>query len=280
MSRKALAEARAAAEEARRAADAARARAEARAAATEKAAAEERAARRRDTDGDGLDDFADACPDKPGTVSNQGCPDPDRDRDGIVDRLDNCPDRNGTAANKGCTSKQKVSFGEQPVLTTLAGKVVGVEAGEVRVEHDDGTIGSYLIAGRAAAEKGEGLPQGISVGRVTVLETTEAVSFKRGAGAIDKKSQGLLDQVALVMVAHGEIARLIVEVRTDERNSAEANRSLAVDRANAVVKQLAAKGVEGGRLEARGEAEVRSKLSLEKKSAREPSVRVRFIVVR
>jgi outer membrane protein OmpA-like peptidoglycan-associated protein len=48
-----------------------------------------------DTDGDGILNDDDACPEKPedfdGFVDEDGCPDPDNDEDGILDPLDKCP---------------------------------------------------------------------------------------------------------------------------------------------------------------------------------------------
>ncbi len=49
----------------------------------------------RDTDGDGIPDHLDRCPNEPGPASNHGCPvreELDRDGDGIPDHLDKCPD--------------------------------------------------------------------------------------------------------------------------------------------------------------------------------------------
>ncbi|MCU0430221.1 MAG: DUF6089 family protein [Cytophagaceae bacterium] len=57
----------------------------------------------RDSDGDGVPDFLDKCPDtKSGyKVDALGCP-LDTDKDGLVDSEDACPDMAGTAALKGC----------------------------------------------------------------------------------------------------------------------------------------------------------------------------------
>lgn len=80
-----------------------------------------------DTDGDGLNDDQDDCPDVTGLRSLKGCPDtdrdgiadkndlcpenaglatlsgcPDRDADGIADKDDNCPDLKGVLAYRGC----------------------------------------------------------------------------------------------------------------------------------------------------------------------------------
>jgi hypothetical protein len=51
-----------------------------------------------DTDGDGVIDADDQCPDTPGTTAT-GCP--DRDGDGVADVTDACPDAAGTGRD-GC----------------------------------------------------------------------------------------------------------------------------------------------------------------------------------
>ncbi len=54
----------------------------------------------KDTDGDGVRDKDDICPDVPGKYSLAGCP--DKDNDGIADKDDACPDVAGKAEFKGC----------------------------------------------------------------------------------------------------------------------------------------------------------------------------------
>ena len=83
--------------------------------------------RERDTDGDGIPDKDDACPEEYGRALTAGCPDadedgvpdrddtcryrkgpaqwkgcPDTDGDGLPDHEDQCPDKPGYAADKGC----------------------------------------------------------------------------------------------------------------------------------------------------------------------------------
>lgn len=53
-----------------------------------------------DTDGDGVYDKDDACPDVPGLEEFAGCP--DSDGDGITDKEDACPNRAGSAEMNGC----------------------------------------------------------------------------------------------------------------------------------------------------------------------------------
>ncbi|MFA7273614.1 MAG: thrombospondin type 3 repeat-containing protein [Crocinitomicaceae bacterium] len=53
-----------------------------------------------DADGDGTADYQDACPDAKGLPSMKGCP--DTDGDGITDAEDACPTVKGVASAKGC----------------------------------------------------------------------------------------------------------------------------------------------------------------------------------
>ncbi|WP_425334827.1 OmpA family protein [Myxococcus stipitatus] len=70
-----------------------------------------------DTDGDGLIDTEDRCPNEPEDVDGfedaDGCPDPDNDRDGVLDTVDACPLEaetiNGVKDEDGCPDKGKSS---------------------------------------------------------------------------------------------------------------------------------------------------------------------------
>jgi hypothetical protein len=56
-----------------------------------------------DTDGDGVLDADDSCPNDSGPASNSGCPlPPDTDGDGVPDWQDDCPNDSGPASNNGC----------------------------------------------------------------------------------------------------------------------------------------------------------------------------------
>jgi outer membrane protein OmpA-like peptidoglycan-associated protein len=67
-----------------------------------------------DSDGDGVTDEFDKCPDVKGSTENNGCPavekieNADRDSDGIADSLDKCPDVKGSIENYGCPVVKKI----------------------------------------------------------------------------------------------------------------------------------------------------------------------------
>jgi|GEM_PF-446744 len=56
-----------------------------------------------DTDGDGIINKYDDCPDQPGLLKFKGCP--DKDNDGIPDKIDECPDQPGLAKYNGCPDR-------------------------------------------------------------------------------------------------------------------------------------------------------------------------------
>jgi len=61
--------------------------------------------KKKDTDGDGIIDAEDKCPETPGTEEYNGCPPPkpkDTDGDGVPDAEDECPKTAGTAKYNGC----------------------------------------------------------------------------------------------------------------------------------------------------------------------------------
>lgn len=59
----------------------------------------------KDTDGDGISDAYDACPDVKGVYSANGCP--DTDKDGVPDGDDVCPQTPGLVSNNGCPVVEK-----------------------------------------------------------------------------------------------------------------------------------------------------------------------------
>ena len=62
-----------------------------------------------DKDGDGIADYQDKCPGEPGLKALAGCP--DSDGDGISDAEDKCPEIAGVVANDGCPDEDRDNDG-------------------------------------------------------------------------------------------------------------------------------------------------------------------------
>jgi outer membrane protein OmpA-like peptidoglycan-associated protein len=80
------------------------------------------------------------------------------------------------------------------------------------------------------------------------IEILDKVFFKTGKDELDRKSFGLLDNVANVLNAHTEIAHIRVEGHTDDVGDDAKNKELSELRAKAVVAYLVQKDVAASRL--------------------------------
>jgi outer membrane protein OmpA-like peptidoglycan-associated protein len=86
-------------------------------------------------------------------------------------------------------------------------------------------------------------------GRISIKDQ---VRFATGKSDILPESFPLLDEVAKILKEHPELVRLRIGGHTDNRGSREYNIKLSQDRAEAVRRYLVERGVEPGRLEAKG----------------------------
>ncbi|GAB2763361.1 hypothetical protein GCM10027275_00450 [Rhabdobacter roseus] len=78
----------------------------------------------KDSDGDGIPDDRDRCPDVPGTSQFFGCP--DSDGDGIPDYVDRCPQEAGPVATRGCPDTDGDGFIDRlDECPTVAGTLRG-----------------------------------------------------------------------------------------------------------------------------------------------------------
>ncbi len=76
-----------------------------------------------DTDEDGIADYKDLCPEKFGTISLKGCP--DTDGDGVSDIDDECPNVAGSITNDGCPDDEDADRDGIPNLVDKCPTVAG-----------------------------------------------------------------------------------------------------------------------------------------------------------
>lgn len=205
-------------------------------------------------DGDRFPDTIDNCPDEREDIDDfnddDGCPDPDNDQDTVLDVNDQCPNEYGPVENQGCPSDRD---------------------GDTVLDHLD----------NCPDEPGPPENQGcrrrqqvrIADGRLEILDK---VFFRTNSDVILRRSYRLLDNVAMVIANHPEIAIVRVEGHTDDRGDDAYNLDLSQRRADSVVTYLVEKGLEAGRFRGIGLGESRPIDTNDTQNGRAANRRVEF----
>jgi len=220
-----------------------------------------------DKDGDGIVDGKDACVDVPGVANDDakknGCP-PDKDGDGIIDALDACVDvpgvTNDDAKKNGCPPDRDGDgvFDKDDACADIPGiKTEDPATNGCPGDSDGDKIRDDKDAcpnekGAADADpKQNGCPKAVRVTETEVI-ILQQVQFDTAKSTIKKVSDQLLDEVAGVLKEHPEIVRIEVQGHTDDRGAKKMNEKLSDDRAKAVMAALVKRGIDAGRLSAKG----------------------------
>jgi outer membrane protein OmpA-like peptidoglycan-associated protein len=197
----------------------------------------------RDADGDGVRDSEDACPTVVGPPdpdpAKNGCPPPpkDGDGDGIPDARDACPDSPGKASS-------------DPLQNGCPGDLDG---DGIRDDKDACPREKGPVTADPATT---GCPKEIRVtGDAIIL--LHQVEFDTGTSKIRPKSAPILDEIADVLRQHAEITAAEVEGHTDNRGDDKLNTALSQGRAESVRKALIKRGIDAGRLSAKGHGPTR-----------------------
>ena len=210
----------------------------------------------KDADGDGVVDANDKCPNTPaGTaVDASGCP-KDSDGDGVLDANDKCPNTPaGTAVDaSGCAADADhdgVVDGVDLCPNTPAGTKVDLFGCAIDSDGDGVTDDKDACPGTVAGVtvNAKGCTALFQAGQPLVLL---GVNFETGKAILLPSSQSVLDQVAQSLVDNPEV-NVEVGGHTDNTGSQATNRRLSDARAKAVRDYLISKGVDGGRITAKG----------------------------
>ncbi|HTR52674.1 MAG TPA: choice-of-anchor D domain-containing protein, partial [Kofleriaceae bacterium] len=226
----------------------------------------------RDSDGDGIPDAKDKCPnepeDKDGFQDADGCPDPDNDHDGIPDAQDKCPnqpeDKDGFQDADGCPDpdndhdgipdaqdkcpndpEDKDGFQDLDGCPDPDNDGDGIPDAQDKCPNEPETING-IQDDDGCPDKGDSLVV-LSPDRLELLE-----SIQFSGTRIAKQSFNALGQVAATLRAHKEIARIRVTAHVQPTSNAAADQDLSDKRATAVRDWLVQWGIAPARLEARG----------------------------
>jgi outer membrane protein OmpA-like peptidoglycan-associated protein len=247
-----------------------------------------------DTDRDGIDDASDRCPSEAETINevddDDGCPDrePDQDADGIADRRDTCPDAgedmDSFQDTDGCPDPDNDNDGIADGKDGCA-QVAGPVDNQGCPDKDGDGDGLADRLDNCPSEPGFGQFRGCRTKQLVVISQTdikvqESIYFASSKASIRSRSNSLLDNLALVLNSHPEIARVTVEGHTDDRGDAARNKALSQSRAQSVVDYLISRGVSPDRLEAIGHGEESPIAENRSSSGRSQNRRVEFRIER
>jgi OmpA-OmpF porin, OOP family len=237
-----------------------------------------------DNDADGVLDANDKCINIKGLKERQGCPLVDTDKDGIEDSLDKCPKEFGPKDRKGCplidTDKDGIEDADDKCPTEP-----GDKAHQGCPVADGDNDGVADAVDNCPKEPGPASNQGCPEKQKQLVVITadklvikDRVFFDTGKATIQKRSFGLLDQVASVLVAHPEVKGVNIEGHTDSKGKEEMNRKLSQNRAASVLKYLSEKGVEASRMKAIGYGPDQPIADNATEAGRELNRRVEFVI--
>ncbi len=234
----------------------------------------------KDTDGDGVYDKDDECPDVPGLAEFNGCP--DTDGDGITDAKDDCPDVAGTAEFNGCPDTDGDGIAdpkdECPTVAGLANLNGCPDAdGDGITDAKDGCPNEAGPAANngcpyqdkdgdgvldkddncpdvAGTVANNGCPEVTEEIQKTLNEYAGKILFDSGKSSIKEQSNAELQKIIKILKEY-PTAKFSIEGHTDSQGKAESNQRLSDSRANAVKNFLTTNGIDQFRLSAIGYGE-------------------------
>jgi OOP family OmpA-OmpF porin len=210
-----------------------------------------------DGDKDGVPDYQDQCPTEAGTAAMQGCP--DRDNDGVADKDDQCPDQAGTAALRGCPDADGdgVADKDDKCPDTPAGTQVDATGCPLVVDADGDGVPDNVdkCPGTPANTRvdANGCPMEIDP---AIRKLEQPVRFETNSTVIKKTSYPALNKMIQALKDHPEYSIRVVG-HADSRGTDEYNQALSERRAGSVKRYFTGKQVDPARIvtEGKGESE-------------------------
>lgn len=204
-----------------------------------------------DADGDGIEDSKDACPNAAGSKEMNGCP--DADGDGVADKDDECPNEAGPAENKGCPWPDK--------------------DGDSVLDKDDQCPD---VAGTVA---NNGCPEVTEEVQKKLNDYARTILFDTGKASLSPATTSVFVDIIQILNEYPN-SKFTVEGHTDSVGSEKLNQSLSEKRANSVRDFLIAEGIAADRLTAIGYGESKPIASNNTRSGRKENRRTEINLVK
>lgn len=230
-----------------------------------------------DTDGDGIKDSEDECPTEAGPAETNGCP--DRDGDGVADKDDACPDLAGPAEYNGCPDRDGDGvYDNEDECPDVAGPAENNGCpwpdtdGDGVPDKDDECPD---VVGTAA---NNGCPEVSTEVLEEINVQVRSVLFDYNKATIRQDSNETLDNVATIMKEYSN-TRFLVEGHTDSKGSNSYNMELSEKRAASVREYLTSQGIPSARIESKGFGETKPVASNGSAAGRQKNRRVEISII-
>ena len=208
-----------------------------------------------DTDGDGIQDSEDDCPTEFGTAALKGCP--DTDGDGVADKDDACPDVAGLVALKGCPDTDGDGVADKDdKCPTVAGPKENAGCPWPDTDKDgvlDKDDACPTVPGPAS---NKGCPEVTAEAMKRLNDFGKTILFNSGKSTFKDATIPVLKSMVGVLNEYPN-SKFMVEGHTDSDGSNALNQTLSENRAAAVKNYLIENGIEAGRLRSTGFGETK-----------------------
>ncbi|MCB0472788.1 MAG: OmpA family protein [Flavobacteriaceae bacterium] len=205
-----------------------------------------------DTDGDGIKDSDDACPDVAGLAALNGCP--DADGDGVADKDDECPNVAGPAANHGCPDADGDGvYDKDDQCVDVAGPAENNGCPWPDTDGDGVLDKDDNCPNEVGPASNQGCPEMVITeeAKAKLDEFAKAIYFNSGKSTFRVGVTEKLDLIADIMKEYKD-SDFSIDGYTDSVGSDALNQKLSEARAKAVLDYLISNGVSADRLTSKG----------------------------
>jgi outer membrane protein OmpA-like peptidoglycan-associated protein len=206
-----------------------------------------------DTDGDGVLDKDDACPDEAGLAEFQGCP--DTDGDGVQDKNDACPEVAGLKSLNGCPDADGDGITDkEDKCPTVKGPKENAGCpwpdtdGDGVLDKDDKCP---TVKGTVA---NNGCPEMTEEQVKKLNEFAKTILFNSGKASFKEETFAVLQSITAILKEFPS-SRFSIEGHTDSDGKDAMNQTLSEERAGAVKEYLLENGIAKDRLTSSGYGE-------------------------
>ncbi len=231
-----------------------------------------------DSDGDGIEDSKDSCPNEAGSKEMNGCP--DSDGDGVADKDDACPNTAGLPALAGCPDADGDGVADKDdSCPNEAGPAENKGCpwpdsdGDGVLDKDDQCP---EIAGTVA---NNGCPEVTEEVQKQLNDYARTILFDTGKSSIKAESTSVMVDIIQILNEYPN-AKFTVEGHTDSVGSEKLNQELSEKRANSVRDFLIDKGISSSRLTAIGYGEAKPIATNNTRAGRAQNRRVEINLVK